>query len=75
MLDAIKSFFNRRIVRAEQGLQPAETPSGPAPIRLAACALLLELAYADEEFSPAERTHSRPHWGATLASTRPPLES
>ena len=74
MLDAIKSFVNRRIVRADQGSQPAETPSGPADIRLAACALLLELAYADEEFSPAERTHLeaalRRHFGLDSATAR-----
>ena len=74
MLDAIKSFVNRRIVRAEQGSQPAETRSGPAAIRLAACALLLELAYADEEFSPAERTHLEAalgrHFGLDSATAR-----
>jgi uncharacterized tellurite resistance protein B-like protein len=57
MLDAIKRFVNRRIMRAEPGSPQPEPPSAPAPIHLAACALLLELAYADEEFSPAERTH------------------
>ncbi len=30
---------------------------GPAPVQVAACALLLELAHADDEFSAAERAH------------------
>ncbi len=57
MLDAIKSFVARRIVRHELGSQSPESQSGPSGVQVAACALLLELAYADDEFSPAERTH------------------
>jgi uncharacterized tellurite resistance protein B-like protein len=57
LLDAIKSFVARRILRTESGPKPAEGTSGPDAIQLAACALLLELAHADDEFSPAERAH------------------
>jgi uncharacterized tellurite resistance protein B-like protein len=57
MLDAIKAFVMRRIVRPDAQARPAEKPAGPSPIQLAACALLLELAHADNEFSDAERTH------------------
>jgi uncharacterized tellurite resistance protein B-like protein len=55
MLDAIRHFVTRRMT-------PAAVP-GPAAARavpevqLAACALLLELAHADSEFSTAERAH------------------
>jgi len=52
MLDAIRSLFSPK---------PAAAKSSPAPdvdaVHLAACSLLLEVAYADGEFSPDERTH------------------
>lgn len=53
MLDAIRTFVTRRI------LHPAEPHAAPRPegVQLAACALLLELAHADGEFSPQERQH------------------
>jgi uncharacterized tellurite resistance protein B-like protein len=57
MLDAIKSFVMRRIVRPAAHAQPSEEQVRVAPVQLAACALLLELAHADNEFSPAERSH------------------
>ena len=57
MLDAIKTFVMRRIVRPDAPARPAEGQGGPSPIQVAACALLLELAHADNEFSPAERAH------------------
>ena len=53
MLDAIRSFFSRR-------MEPVEEAAGEpqaAPLHVAACALLLELAHADDEFSDAERAH------------------
>ena len=53
MLHAIKNFFS-------SSMSPApETAKGEAAkdIRLAACALLLELANADEEFTDDERQH------------------
>ena len=51
MIDGIRKFFGERI-------QPSETaPHGPERIQLAACALLLELAHSDDEFSDAERDH------------------
>lgn len=52
MMDSIKQFFLTNM--AEEG-QEVETP--PADLRLAACALLLELAYADDEFTDDERVH------------------
>lgn len=57
MLDAIKTFVMRRIVRPDSPARPTEGQGGPSPIQVAACALLLELAHADNEFSPAERAH------------------
>ena len=54
MLDAIKKFFE-----SNMGAAPAETdaPSSERDLRLAACALLLEIAYADDEFTDDERDH------------------
>lgn len=57
MLDAIRSFFTSRL--APPGAVAAAAPGAvrPPAIQLAACALLLELAYADGEFSAAEQVH------------------
>jgi len=54
MIDALKSFFSRHAAPAA-----ANDPSGAATPRLhvAACALLLEMAHADGEFTADERTH------------------
>jgi uncharacterized tellurite resistance protein B-like protein len=54
MLDAIRSLLT--------GASPAkpDAPSHPPdvdPVHLAACALLLEVAYADGEFTAAEHEH------------------
>lgn len=51
MLDSIRGFVARRITPANEG--PAALPT----VQVAACALLLELAHADGEFSEAERAH------------------
>lgn len=57
MFEAIKAFIAGRIVPGPPHSPAGVEPSGPSPIQLAACALLLELAHADDEFSPAERAH------------------
>ena len=53
MLETIRAFVAQRILR------PAAATGSPAPqdVRLAACALLLELAHADGEFSAQERQY------------------
>lgn len=57
MLEAIRRFVRERLVGTEATkIAPGEPPS-PSPVQLAACALLLELAHADDEFSPEERRH------------------
>jgi len=53
MIESIKQFFMANM--AEPGTEGDEAL--PADLRLAACALLLELAYADDEFTEEERTH------------------
>jgi len=56
MIEAIRSFVSQRILRAGQP-DPAPDAPGPSGVQLAACALLLELAHADGEFSDQEREH------------------
>ncbi len=53
LLDSIRAFFTQKIV------PPAAAPvsARAGAVQLAACALLLELAHADGEFSLAERQH------------------
>lgn len=56
MLDSIRSFFTHRMK------PPAREPEADDPterhrLYVAACALLLELAYADDEFTDSERQH------------------
>ena len=53
MLDSIKSFFQTAMFPSEEDDHHVRTRD----IRLAACALLLELAYADDEFTEDERQH------------------
>jgi uncharacterized tellurite resistance protein B-like protein len=58
MLDSIRRFVAERIARPPASPASAgQGPPSPRPVQLAACALLLELAHADGEFSPAEREH------------------
>ena len=55
-MDSFKKFFNQR-------MQPGDEPSANGssqkqdPLHVAACALLLELAHADEQFTESERSH------------------
>lgn len=60
MLDAIKKFFGERLAPAQPS-EPSERheagAAADAPLKLAACALLLELAHADDEFTDEERAH------------------
>jgi uncharacterized tellurite resistance protein B-like protein len=62
MLDSIRSFFNRRmrLPASPNGSAPAaldEAADEQYRLQVAACALLLELAHADDEFTLAERGH------------------
>lgn len=54
MLDAIKKFFGSSMAPPEE---EAESAGARKDIRLAACALLLEIAHADAEFTDDERQH------------------
>lgn len=56
MLEAIHRFVRERLVGRDE-ISPPGTPASHSRVQLAACALLLELAHADNEFSPEERRH------------------
>ena len=53
MLESIRSFFRSSMSPTPE----AEPAAAKVDIRLAACALLLELAHADSEFTTDERQH------------------
>jgi uncharacterized tellurite resistance protein B-like protein len=53
MMESIRQFFLANMAEPES----KEDQALPADLRLAACALLLELAYADDEFTEEERDH------------------
>lgn len=53
VLDALKSFFLETMNPSEEATLEEREPD----IRLAACALLVELAWADDDFTDDERRH------------------
>jgi uncharacterized tellurite resistance protein B-like protein len=58
MLDGIRGFVARKILGPSASAPPTPTrEQKPGGVQVAACALLLELAHADGEFTPAERAH------------------
>jgi uncharacterized tellurite resistance protein B-like protein len=56
MLEAIRRFFGGRLGAGDSEAASRKTPAAGS-VQLAACALLLELAHADDEFSAEERRH------------------
>jgi uncharacterized tellurite resistance protein B-like protein len=56
MLDAIRRFVGDHLIGAAPTGQGGQS-TGPAQVQLAACALLLELAHADGEFTVPEQEH------------------
>jgi len=57
MLEAIRRFVPEPLFGTEDPKAAAGGTPSPRRVQLAACALLLELAHADDEFSPEERRH------------------
>ena len=51
LVDSIRSLLRPSTEAA------TPSPGAPNPVHIAACALLLEVAYADGEFADAERAH------------------
>lgn len=56
MLEGIRRFVSERVLGSASPAAAAK-PAWPSPVQLAACALLLELAHADGEFTIEERQH------------------
>lgn len=56
LLEGIRALFRPR-GEAPPADEPAEQPAAANPMHVAACALLLEIAHADGEFSESEREH------------------
>ena len=56
MLDSIKKLFSS----SEAPVPESDDRENNKDLSLAACALLLELAYADAEFTQDEREHFQP---------------
>ena len=57
MLEAIRRFVTDRVIGAGDARVDGESLDSQRRVQLAACALLLELAYADDEFTSDERRH------------------
>jgi len=57
VLEAIREFFSRRITPTATDTRAGGAGVRQESVRLAACALLLELAHADGEFTAAEQRH------------------
>jgi len=80
MRDSIRKFFEERMSVTPNGGTKSDRPAPRAAneadrqIQIAACALLLELAYADDDFSEAERMHIeavvRRHFNVDEATAR-----
>ena len=74
MLDAVRALFTGQ----QTDKETAETEGTINPVHLAACALLLEIAYADGEFSAPERAHLEAvlerHFGLPAESGRRLIE-
>jgi uncharacterized tellurite resistance protein B-like protein len=72
MLDAIRRFVSERLTGTRNFPSEDSAPAGPSRVQLAACALLLELAHADGEFSTEEQLHIGPtlirHFGVDQAT-------
>jgi uncharacterized tellurite resistance protein B-like protein len=59
LLDSIRSIFRQKpeVSAQSDSARPVPVTGAPDPLHLAACALLLDVAYADGEFSAAEKAH------------------
>jgi uncharacterized tellurite resistance protein B-like protein len=78
MFDGLRRFVLQRLSAPAPPPTPERRGAGPSDVQLAACALLLEIAYADDEFQPAEREYVagalRRHFGLDDGATRELVE-
>jgi len=54
LVDSIRSLVRPAPAHEGTSIAPSDAPN---PVHVAACALLLDIAYADGEFAPSERAH------------------
>src|SRR3990172_8751396 len=59
LIESIKTLLGGRPARDDGAAAQPEAPPAVDPLHLAACVLLLDVAWADGEFSGAERDHLR----------------
>lgn len=59
LIDSIRSLFGQKTDSspASSDVTSPAAPTAPDPLHLAACTLLLDVAYADGEFSASEKAH------------------
>lgn len=57
MIEAIRRFVSERLAGRDETSDTGSASVAHSRVQLAACALLLELAHADNEFSSEERRH------------------
>ena len=57
MLEAIRRFVRERLIGTDESSASGKVLAPHSRVQLAACALLLELAHADNEFSAEELRH------------------
>lgn len=76
MFEGLRNFLLDRMSGPDPATAARRPDAGPDPrdVQLAACALLLEIAYADDEFQPAEREYIsgalQRHFGLDDAAAR-----
>ena len=57
VLDSIRSFFSDNMTAPDEAAIESGKAEDHPTLQVAACALLLEIAYADDEFADSERAH------------------
>ncbi len=57
VLDSIRAFFSDKMAPPDEAAIDSGQAQDHPTLQVAACALLLEIAYADDEFADSERAH------------------
>ncbi len=78
VLDSIRSFFSDKMAAPDEAAIESGSAQDHPTLQVAACALLLEIAYADDEFADSERAHLenaiRRHFGLDDETARRLIE-
>ena len=57
VLESIRAFFSEKMAPPDEAAIESGKAQDHPTLQVAACALLLEIAYADDEFADSERAH------------------